>query len=164
MGRVKAKGGTINDALVAAMCQVLGARTDRGPVTVSYTIDLRRYLARPRLVVANLSSVLLVTLTRDELRSDPLSAVIAQTRAHRRQMAGLAYILGLQSSLRLAPHALLRRVFPLLARWFITPGLERGMIMTNIGPMDRGVGFFGDDVRDLRIIGPTLEGVPVTFT
>jgi len=39
--------------------------------------------------------------------------------------------------------------------------ISRGLIVTNVGRLDEGLGAFGDDIENLRVIGPNIMSVDV---
>jgi len=161
--RARRSGGTVNDALVAALARVAASHVRGDTVWVAYTVDFRRYLGPPpRLLAGNLSGVATVALDRSLARGpDALPAVVGQTRMHRSRLSALSHLLGLVSPIRLLPHPLAHRLVPWMSRLLLRPGLRRGLIVTNIGRIDAGIGAFGDLIKDLRIIGPSADLAPI---
>ncbi|MEB2311821.1 MAG: hypothetical protein OZ921_18130 [Sorangiineae bacterium] len=163
--RASAEGASLNDAIIAALARVTAGRAapGAGALPILYTMDLRRYAGRPRLVAANTSSILTVFVPRRATVSldASLAAVARVTGAQRRGLAGPAtllvpHLLGLG-----LPHALARRVTRLLHPVLIGLPLERGMMLTNVGRLDTGLRALGEDLEDVRIIGPNARGVPI---
>jgi NRPS condensation-like uncharacterized protein len=166
LARLKAKlaasGATINDALVAALARVGAGRSRRGPALVVYTMDLRRYGRGPRLSAANTSSILLALVPRratGDLAS-AARAVAGITRKQQRHLAGPAFVLGAYALGAAAPHAIARRMTRLLHPYLVDMPLRRGLLVTNVGRVDAALESFGDDLEDVRMLGPTLAGVP----
>lgn len=158
-----AQRATVNDALVAALARAAAARSTGGPVVVLYTMDLRRYAAAPRLRAANISTILSVVVPRRAL-SDPAEttrAVARITARHRATLAGPASLLAPLSIGLGSPHGLLRRVVPLLHPILVDLPLSRGLLVTNVGRLDDGLGPFGADIEDLRVVGPNVTGISV---
>jgi NRPS condensation-like uncharacterized protein len=158
-----AAGTSINDLLVAAVASIAGARSERGPVIVVYTMDLRRYSRTARLLATNASSVLSVKVPRRAL-GDLASAARAVTRItarHQRRLAGPAFMLAPHLLGAVFPHRLVRTVAPLLGPLMVDAPLARGLIVTNVGRIDDGVRTFGDEIERLRFIGPVVENLPV---
>ena len=161
--RCKEGGASVNDALIAALARVSARRSSTGAVPVLYTMDLRRYSASPRLSAANTSSILAVFVPRAAAVGDlaqAATAVAGITARHRRGLAGQAFmvptVLGLGS-----PHAFVRRMMRALHPVMVDLPLGRGLVVTNVGKLDEGLRAFGDDLEDIRVIGPNLQGVSV---
>jgi len=158
--RCKAAGATINDGLVAAIAGVAAGYTGHGPVAAGYTIDTRRYLAVPSLVVANLAGVALVVLPRRSLREggSALAAAARACRSQKRRLPGLALNLLTILLLGWLPHGLIRRcgggVLGVLRSY-----LERALAVTNIGSLDADLAPLGDDVVRASVLGPFLGGI-----
>jgi NRPS condensation-like uncharacterized protein len=161
--KAAAPGATVNDLLVAALARAAARRSSHGPVPVLYTMDLRRYASSPRLTAANTSSILSVLVPRDALSDLPsaAAAVAAVTRRHREDLAGPAFLLAPTLLAAGAPHAWVRRVVPALHPVLVDLPMRRGLLLTNVGKIDEGMGVLGDEVEDLRVIGPSITGVPI---
>jgi NRPS condensation-like uncharacterized protein len=157
--RCRERGATINDGLVGALARVAVSRSRRGPVAVGYTADLRRFLPEPRCLATNLAGVLLAVLPREQL-DDPGSAFEAASRvtgAQKRRLLGIGNALLPGFAFGWLPHGP-RRWF---GRWVINRLLSyfgRALVLTNIGPMDRALAPFGDDVLQASIVGPFVHG------
>jgi NRPS condensation-like uncharacterized protein len=161
--RCRDDGGTVNDILIGALARVAAGRSSGGPVAVVYTMDLRRYAATPRLTAANTSSILTVVVPRGSIGDLPttVKAVAKITGRQRRRLAGPAFVV-LPSLLAAGtPHGILRRLVPGIHPLAVDAPLRRGLVFTNVGRIDDGLAAFGDDIEDLRIIGPNIEGVTV---
>ena len=161
--RCRASGATINDALIAALARVGAGRSTRGPLTVLYTMDLRRYAGSPRLTAANTSSILTAIVPRDSVAdlASTAGAVAAITSRHRRGLDGPAFLVAPLALGAAAPHALARRITRWLHPMLVNLPLSRGFLVTNVGRIDDGLAAFGDDIEALRVIGPNIEGVQV---
>jgi len=161
--RCRAHGASINDALVAALARMVAGRSDRGPLAVLYTMDLRRYAGSPRLTAANTSSILTAIVPRSAPAdlAAAAGAVAAITAGHRRGLAGPAFLVGPLVLGAGLPHALSRRLMHLLQPVLIDLPLGRGLLVTNVGRLDEGLAAFGDDIEALRIVGPGIRGVRV---
>jgi NRPS condensation-like uncharacterized protein len=154
---------SVNDLLVAALARVVAERSSWGPATVMYTMDLRRYAAAPALTVANTSSIMTVHVPRGATGSlERAAAAVARlTAAQRRGLAGPAYLLTPMMAAAGAPHGLARRVVHLLHPIMVDLPLGRGLMVTNVGRLDEGLGAFGDDIERIRLIGPNVDSVPI---
>jgi NRPS condensation-like uncharacterized protein len=161
--KASARGATVNDLLIAALARAAATRSSQGPVPVVYTMDLRRYASSPRLTAANISSMLSVLVPRDALLDLPsaAAAVAAITRRHREGLAGPAFLLAPTLIAAGAPHAWVRRALPALHPVLVDLPFRRGLLLTNVGKIDEGIGVFGDAIEDLRVIGPSITGVPI---
>ncbi len=161
--RKRCGGATINDLLVAVMARAAGARSQSGPVVVTYTMDLRRYAASPRLVAANISAVLAVIVARDALNhlEATVSAVAGQTAQHKQRLSGPALVLLLEFLCGALPHSLMRQLVRPLTMVAVDLPLSRGVVITNVGRIDDGLATFGEDLVGIRIIGPTTQNLPV---
>ena len=161
--RCKAAGGSINDGLIAVLSRGVQGRTERGPLPVGYTVDLRRFVWPPRLLASNLSGIALAFVERGAGGLDGAIASAARTtRLHRRFLMGPAYVVG-PATLVAAPHAYVRVLSRFIASHLISPVFDRALVLTNIGRLDAGLEVFGDDIEAVHIIGPLLEGVPMPF-
>jgi NRPS condensation-like uncharacterized protein len=154
---------SVNDVLVAALARMGANRSEDGPVPVLYTMDLRRYEAAPRFTAANTSSILSVLVPRRATASlaSALAAVAEITAAHRRGLAGPAFVVGPTVIGLGVPHAWLRRLVPHLHPILVDVVIDRGLGVTNVGRIDDGVAPFGDDIEDLRLLGPSIERLPI---
>lgn len=154
---------SINDALIAALARVAAERSSHGPLAVMYTMDLRRYAGEPRLTAANTSSILSVLVPREDVVDLERAAgtVAKLTRQHREGLAGPAFLLAPTALSLGAPHAWVRGAVKLLHPLLLDLPLQRGLIFTNVGTIDHGLDAFGDDIEDVRIIGPNVAGVDV---
>jgi NRPS condensation-like uncharacterized protein len=167
LGRIKARcraeGASINDALLAALARVAAARSSHGPVAVTYTMDLRRYGAAPRLTAANTSSILTIIVPRERIGdlASTAGAVSKLTARQQRGLVGPAFALTPASLAWGAPHALLRRFAPLLHPVAVDLPLSRGLFVTNVGRLDEGLSAFGEDIEQLRVVGPNVNDIPV---
>lgn len=164
LARLKERcGTTINDVLVAALARVSAARSTGGPVTVTYTMDLRRYTAAPRLSAANTSTILTTVVPRQGVGDLAITAraVAELTRRHRHGLAGPAFVLGPIALGMASPHGLLRKLAPLVHPLLVDLPLSRGLLVTNVGRVDDGIAAFGDTIERVRIVGPSIRGVRV---
>jgi NRPS condensation-like uncharacterized protein len=162
--RIKARcNASVNDVLIAALARASARRSSRGPISVMYTMDLRRYAGAPKLSAANTSSILAVLLPRRAVGDLPstAAAVANITSQHRRGLAGPAFILTPLTLAAGSPHAWARQVTRLLHPVLIDLPLRRGLVFTNVGRIDEGVAAFGDDIERISVVGPNIEGVPV---
>ncbi len=153
-------GATVNDLLVAALLRMAAQRSDRGPVGVAFSVDLRRFLRDSLARVTNLAGATVVTLSRARAGGDVLAATSARIGEVKRRLPGLPYMLGPALLFGWLPHALVRGV----GRAFIHMVLRRGArvpILTNIGPLDEALAPLGDAVRSASIVGPFLHDAPV---
>lgn len=161
--RERCKGASINDLLVSAFARASAERSDHGPAVVTYTMDLRRYGGVPALIAANTSGILSAIVPREELGSfeSTVRAVRRITKAHREELHGPAIVLGLYALGSVMPHRIARSFAHVLAPVLVDLPLSRGLMMTNVGRIDDGLAAFGDDVKALTIVGPTIENIPV---
>jgi len=159
----RARGASVNDALIAALARVAAGRSDHGSVPVIYTMDLRRYAGSPRLTAANTSSILAAIVPRHAIGdlASTAGAVARITSRQHRGLAGPAFILGPLVLGAGSPHAVTRRFLRWVHPVVIDLPLSRGMIFTNVGKLDEGLSAFGDDIEQIRVIGPSVEGVRV---
>lgn len=161
--RARCHGATVNDIIIAAMACVAAQRSSDRSVVVSYTMDNRRYGSAARLVAANSSSILAATVPRDAIHGlERTTAKVAEITARdRKGLAGPAFMVAPLPLAFAAPHALARVLVELVAPAIVDLPLDRGLLMTNVGRVDHGLVAFGDDIEDLRIVGPNVEGVAV---
>jgi NRPS condensation-like uncharacterized protein len=161
--RCRARGASINDVLIAALARVSAGRSSGGAVAVLYTMDLRRYAAAPRLSAANNSSILTVVVPRRAIGdlATTAGAVAAVTAGHRRGLIGPAFVVTPLLLAAGSPHAFVRRFMRALHPVVVDMPLRRGLLVTNVGRLDEGLGAFGEDIEDLRVIGPNIEGLNV---
>jgi NRPS condensation-like uncharacterized protein len=161
--RVPSGTATVNDVLVAALARMAAMRSSSGPVPVLYTMNLRRYAHTPRLTAANTSSILSVLVPRRATAdlSSALAAARDLTAQHRRGLAGPAFILAPTVLASCAPHAFVRRSMRLLHPVVVDVAIDRGLVVTNVGKLDEGLRPFGEDIEDIRVFGPNIEGVSV---
>jgi len=162
--RCRAQGASINDALIAALARVAAGRSSRGPMAVTYTMDLRRYSGPARLTAANTSSILTAIVPRAAIAdlATTAGAVAAITSRHRRGLSGPAFLVApLALGAGALPHAGVRQVTRWLHPVLVELPLSRGLLVTNVGRIDDGLAVFGEDVEALRIIGPTIRGASV---
>jgi NRPS condensation-like uncharacterized protein len=161
--RCKPHGASVNDALLAALARVAAGRSTHGPLSVMYTMDLRRYAGSPRLTAANTSSILSVVIPREAVGdlASTAAAVAGVTKRQRQGLAGPAFLLAPLALAMGAPHAWARQVVRWLHPVLIDLPLSRGLVFTNVGRIDEGLAAFGDDIERLHVIGPNLAGVTV---
>lgn len=159
----RAHGATVNDLLVAALAVLVRRVSPRGRLGCFYTTDLRRRLADNRPRVANLSAVLSVGLPRSRAGTlaEALAEVARRTGRRRPDIAGLAALLYNLPLIQVLPHGLLRPLARRLLVAWIRRLLTRGLIVTNIGPLDAWLAPFGDLLRDAIFVGPSVRPVPV---
>lgn len=151
----------VNDLLVAIVSMVSAKRSSYGPVSVLYTMDLRRFSRIPHLSVTNASSILTTTIPREATSNlvDAVNAVERATKKHRESLAGPAFLLLPILLTGPTPHGLVRRILPAIHPVLIDLPLSRGLIFTNVGKLDQGLGPLADDVVDLRAVGPNVKGI-----
>jgi NRPS condensation-like uncharacterized protein len=161
--RRRCGGATVNDVLIAALARVAATQTSRGPVVVTYTMDLRRYGTAPRLTAANTSSILSVLVARDALGDLPsaVAAVAAQSARQQRGLAGPGFMLVPYALGAGMPHAAVRAMTKVFGPLMVDVPISRGLLITNVGRVDEGLRAFGDDIEALRIVGPNILGVPI---
>jgi NRPS condensation-like uncharacterized protein len=164
---IKARFGaqrvSVNDLLVSALAKASARRSSRGDVVVLYTMDLRRYSSSPRLSAANNSSILTALVPRHAVGdlASTAAAVAAITAQQRESLVGPAFVLVPVALTGLTPHGLVRRLVPGIHPLAVDAPVDRGLVVTNVGRIDEGLGSFADDIEDIRIIGPNMEGIPV---
>ncbi|MEO7331493.1 MAG: hypothetical protein ABI193_23155 [Minicystis sp.] len=161
--RFSAQKASINDLLIAALAKVSAGRSDRGDVVVLYTMDLRRYAASARLAAANISTIVTTLVPRASIGdlASTAGAVAAITRRHRESLVGPAFVLTPVALTGSTPHALVRWMMKGIHPIAVDLPISRGMVLTNVGRVDEGLGAFGDDIEGIQIIGPIIESVPV---
>ena len=161
--RCGARGASVNDALIAALARVGAGRSSRGPLAVTYTMDLRRYAASPRLTAANTSTILTAIVPRAAIAdlATTASAVAAITSRQRRGLEGPAFLVAPLALGAIVPHAFARRLTRWLHPALVDLPLDRGLLVTNVGRLDDGLAAFGDDLEAVRVIGPNLDSVGV---
>lgn len=161
--RCKPLGASVNDALLAALARVAAGRSTTGPLAVMYTMDLRRYAGSPRLTAANTSSILSVLVPREAISdlASTASAVAKVTRRQRQGLEGPAFLVAPTTLALGAPHAWARQITRWMHPLMIDLPLRRGLVFTNVGRVDEGLAAFGDDIEDLRVIGPNIANVTV---
>jgi len=151
----------VNDLLVAVMSMVAAKRSSYGPVSVLYTMDLRRFSRTPHLSVANVSSIMTTIVPRQATENfvDAVRAVEKVTKHHRESLAGPAFLLLPMLLTGAAPHGLVRRMLPAVQPILVDLPVSRGFIFTNVGKLDQGLGPWADDIVNLRIVGPNVKGI-----
>jgi NRPS condensation-like uncharacterized protein len=151
----------VNDLLVAIVSMISAKRSSYGPVSVLYTMDLRRYSQTPHLSVTNASSILTAVIPREATESlvDAVQAVEEETRKHRDSLAGPAFLLLPMLLAGPAPHEFVRRLLPAIHPLLVELPVSRGFIFTNVGKIDQGLGPLADDVVDIRAVGPSIKGI-----
>jgi NRPS condensation-like uncharacterized protein len=165
VARIKAScgahGASVNDALIAALARVSAARSSGGPLAVTYTMNLRRYAASPRLTAANTSSILTAIVPRAAIAdlAATAGAVAAITARQQRGLAGPAFLVAPLALGAALPHAFTRRITRWLQPLLVDMPLSRGLLVTNVGRLDDGLAVFGDDLEAVRVIGPNIDGV-----
>ncbi|MBK8940119.1 MAG: hypothetical protein IPM79_21490 [Polyangiaceae bacterium] len=149
-------GASVNDLLLGALARASAARSKDGPVVVTYTMDLRRFGAEPRLMATNASTILSLVVPREATVDLPsaVGAVRELTSSHRTGLAGPAFLAAPYALGVAAPHALARRLVGVIAPVVADLPFSRGLAVTNIGRVDDGLKAFGDDLESLRIYGP----------
>jgi NRPS condensation-like uncharacterized protein len=160
----KGRGATINDGLVAVVARMAAHRSERGPVMVAYTVDLRRYLRWTKAQVTNLAGVTMVLVERGATASATatLDAVVRAIGVQKRRLTGLAYALLPAFTVSWLPHSLMRRVGAAIIGQ-ILKRFHRSIALTNIGSLDEVLAPFGDDVSGACIVGPFVHNnrVPI---
>lgn len=151
----------VNDLLVALVGMVSARRSSYGPVSVLYTMDLRRFSRQPHLSATNASSILTTIVPREATENlvDAVRAVEAETKKHRESMAGPAFLLLPMLLTGPAPHEIVRRILPAIHPLLVDLPVSRGFIFTNVGKIDQGLGALGADIEHLRIVGPSIKGI-----
>jgi NRPS condensation-like uncharacterized protein len=155
-------GSTINDGLVAMLAMLAAGRSERGPVAVGYTIDLRRYLPSPVSVVTNLHATTLAVVERSLLDapSSAVRAISRRTAVEKRRMFGMAYALLPVIQVGWLPRGWLRWIaWMLVSRLFSY--VRRALVFTNIGALDEALAPFGGDAVSASVIGPFVNESPV---
>ena len=127
-----------------------------------FTVDLRRYLGDERPRIANISGMDVVILPRTAIDDfDEAAAAVARGTARRKRgFPGLPALISNHTSRWLHPHALVRLVIRLWAVWACAL-IDRGMLVTNIGPLDRYLAPLGTRVKAACLIGPWVPGFAV---
>ncbi len=155
-------GCTVNDALVALLAQVNARLYRGGKVGNFFTVDLRRYLRDERPRIANISGMDVVILPRDAIDDFEGAAVaVARGTARRKRgFPGLPALISNHASMWMLPHALVRVVIRLWAVWACAL-IDRGLLVTNIGPLDPYLAPLGARVKAACLIGPWVPGFAV---
>ena len=153
---------TVNDALVATLAMLNGTLFGPGQVGNFFTIDFRAYLQDRRPRVANLSGIDNVILKRSAVGDFTATATAVQQRTARlkQRFTGLPAMLSNHGPMLLLPHGMLHAVIRLWLKWAFAL-LDRGLIVTNIGPLDPYLDTFGDRAVAASLIGPFLPGILV---
>ncbi len=151
----------VNDLLLAIVAMVAARRSSYGPISVMYTMDLRRYSQTPHLSATNASSILTTTVPREATDNivDTLRAVEEQTKEHRNSLAGPAFLLLPMLLVGPAPHALVRQILPLLHPLLVELPSSRGFVYTNVGKIDSGLGPLAEDIDEIRVVGPSIKNI-----
>jgi NRPS condensation-like uncharacterized protein len=157
-------GCKVNDVLVGALAVVCASLGPRGLLGSFFTVDLRRYLADKGPKVTNLSGVDSVILPREAAGSldEAAGAVGRRTERMKRQLVGVGFAALPAIPLLLVPHGIVRGFAALWGRW-TSVLLTRGLVVTNVGPMDRYLEPLGDEVVAASVLGPFGKGprVPI---
>lgn len=157
--RCRAQGGTVNDALVAATAVAVERQSRSGLVGAFFTVDLRRYIDDGRQRVANLSSFNTLLLPRKAVGTfkETVREVARRTARHKRRFPGLGILLAMVASCGYMPFGLARLAGRLGTRWMRLLA-TRGLLVTNIGPLDPYLEAFGARATTAFVIGPFLHG------
>ncbi len=157
--RLRAQGGTVNDALVAATAVAVEGGSRSGLVGAFFTVDLRRYIDDDLPRVANLSSFNTLLLPRRVVGAfEPTVREVARrTARHKRPFPGLGILLAMIASCWFMPFGMARAAGRLGTRWMRLLA-TRGLLVTNIGPLDPYLEPFGEGARGAFVIGPFLHG------
>jgi len=158
--RCRELGCTVNDALVAILAMLNGALFGRGRVGNFFTINFRPYLADTRPRLANLSGMDSVILDRSAVGdfATTATAVLERTARLKQRFTGLPAMLSNHAPMLLLPHGMLRVAIRLWLKWAFAL-LDRGLIVTNIGPLDPYLDTFGDRATAASLVGPFMPGV-----
>gem|GEM_PF-5002436 len=151
----------VNDLLIAIVAMVTAKRSRSRPIAVLYTMDLRRYSRTPHLSATNASAILTTVVPRaatDRL-ADAVKAVRAITQRQQRSFAGPAFLLVPMLMTGATPHGVVRRFLPALHMVAVDLPASRGLVFTNVGKLDQGLGPLVDDIVDVRAVGPNIKGV-----
>ena len=92
-------------------------------------------------------------------RATAAGAVGKITERHRKSLSGPAFLLLPVALSARTPHFLLRAILPGMHAVVVDLPLARGLIFTNVGRLDHGLGPFGEDIESLRAVGPNIRGV-----
>ena len=160
--RCRQLGCTVNDALVAMLAMLNGSLFGPGHVGNFFTINFRPYLQDPLPRVANLSGIDSVILERSAVGdfTATATAVLQRTARLKQRFTGLPAILSNHGPMLLLPHGMLHTAIRLWLKWAFAL-LDRGLIVTNIGPLDPYLDTFGDRATAASLVGPFLPGILV---
>ena len=157
--RCRKLGCTVNDALVAVVSLLNDKISGAGDLGAFFTVDFRRFLedALPR--VTNASGMEVLMLSRSDVGDFDRTAKVVHEKIskRKRRLPGLPAIIANFAVMTMLPHALLRFVIPLWARWGAAL-VNRGLLVTNIGSLDSYLDTFGERVTDATMFGPFLPG------
>ncbi len=157
-------GCTVNDVLLASLALLNASLSGSGRLGNFFTVNLRRHLADDAPRVSNLSGVDSVILPRDVAGSLPEAAVAVARRTQRmkRRLVGFAFSAMPALTLMICPHAVVRGVAAFWGR-YTSLLLSRGLVVTNIGAMDRYVQALGENLVAASVLGPFGRGplVPI---
>ncbi len=158
--RCRALGCTVNDGLVATLALLLDRISGPGLLGILFTVDMRRLLRDEQPRLANLSGMEDVVLPRTMAGSFEQAATAVHRRTVRRKarFPGLPTLVFNFTLMAVVPHAALRLVVRLWARWAAAL-VNRGLLVTNIGPLDRHLAPLGTRVRHATIIGPWVHSM-----
>lgn len=164
IARVHARLGrkaSMNDVLVAALSRAVARRLEGGRPLVFYTMDLRRYGSAARFVAANVSSVLVARLPASALGSleEAVKALSPRSARQRRGLDGPSMLLAPLALARLLPHGLARAIYLAAAPEILEVPMRRGVLITNVGRIDRGLAAFDADLEQIRIVGPNVRNL-----
>jgi NRPS condensation-like uncharacterized protein len=150
----------VNDLLLAIVSMVSAKRSSYGPVAALYTMDLRRFSRSPHLSATNASAILTTIVPREATQNivDAVHAVEAVTKRHRESLAGPAFLILPLMIAGPAPHGVVRRMLPALQPLLVELPLSRGVIFTNVGKLDQGLGPLANDIVNIRAVGPNIKG------
>ena len=127
-----------------------------------FTINLRRHLRDDRPVVTNLSAIVALYMPRRAAADfdRAVGEVSRRIGEHKRQLAGLPFIFASAPVMCLLPHAWFRRVAHRYGR-FTAWLLSRGLVVTNIGPLDAYLATFGERAVGASVIGPFIRNIRI---
>ncbi len=157
----KKSDGTINDALIAALAIVNKQTSTKGNISGIYTINLRQHLKDDTPQPTNLSVLTMLSFRRKHVGDleHTIGLAAKETKRQKKQKIGMPFLFGILCASWL-PHFFVRLFTKALAGYAVFAA-TRGMMVTNIGPIDKYLAPFGDLATDASLIGPYIKGLKI---
>ena len=153
---------TINDALVAVIAMLAKKLSRKGMVAGYFTVNLRRFLPAGARRIANLSAINTVILSRQKVSDfdTTVAHVAKKISAQKLRFPGLPFMVVPAMISFTTPHGIARPVATTLAH-YAALAMTRGLLVTNLGPIDQFLEPWGEQVESASLIGPFVTGLKI---